>query len=216
MRNPNIILKRCDCMDLMRELPANSFDLAIVDPPYMDDLAEYSGMQQRLSGEAAKTEILADEIGGRPGPEYWDELRRISRFQIVWGVNHFGADHPGRIVWDKRNDDSLFNDCEIASQNVTNAVRLFRYRWNGMLQQNMKRKEVRVHPTQKPVDLYRWTLKQFAEPGWKIFDSHAGSFSIGIACHYEGFDLTACEISPEYYERAAERFRLETKQMRLL
>lgn len=138
---------------------------------------------------------------------------RVSKNQIIWGANHFitriNKDSPCWIVWDKDNGANDFADCELAFTSFPNAVRKFKYRWHGMLQENMKNKEIRIHPTQKPVDLYAYLLKTFAKEGDKIFDSHLGSGSSRIAAYKLGFDFYGCEIDKEYFASANERFENE-------
>ena len=132
---------------------------------------------------------------------------RVSKRQIVWGVNYY-AKHfpfPSRIVWDKCNDNTPFSQADIAGYSEGVKVYMFRYKWNGMLQQDMKNKEHRIHPTQKPVKLYKWLLDKYAKQGDKILDTHLGSGSIAIACHDYKFELTACELDPEYFEKAKQR-----------
>lgn len=146
-------------------------------------------------------------------PQYFKELFRVSKNQIIWGANHFitriNKDSPCWIVWDKDNGANDFADCELAFTSFPNAVRKFKYRWHGMLQENMKNKEIRIHPTQKPVDLYAYLLKTFAKEGDKIFDSHLGSGSSRIAAYKLGFDFYGCEIDKEYFASANERFENE-------
>ena len=144
---------------------------------------------------------------------------RVSKNQVIWGANHFISKIPFDsscwIVWDKDNGKTDFADCELAYTSFKTAVRKFKYKWQGMLQENMKNKEVRIHPTQKPVALYKWLLRNYAKKGDKILDSHMGSGSIAIACHYMGFNLTACELDPDYYKAACERIDRETAQKSL-
>lgn len=154
-----------------------------------------------------------------PSAEYFSELRRVSRNQIVWGANHFidRLPHPSPcwIVWDKLNGDNDFADCELAWTSFKSSVRKFEYRWAGMLQGNMAEKEIRIHATQKPVALYKWLLANYANAGDKILDTHLGSGSIAIACHYAGHHLTACELDADYYKAACERIDRETRQQTL-
>jgi site-specific DNA-methyltransferase (adenine-specific) len=120
------------------------------------------------------------------------------------------------VVWDKENGDNDFADCELAWTSFKTAVRKFRFRWAGMLQGNMAKKEKRIHPTQKPVALYSWLLNKYAKRGQRILDTHMGSGSIAIACYNHGYALTACEIDKDYYDQAIERIKRETGQLRLL
>ena len=151
----------------------------------------------------------------RPSSQYFLELKRVSRNQIIWGGNYFTT-YPSScwIVWDKDNS-ADFADCELAWTSFPTAVRKFKFRWNGMLQQDMKNKEERIHPTQKPVALYKWLLKNYAKEGDKILDTHGGSMSSAIACHQMGFDLTLCELDKDYYDAGVKRFREQTMQQSL-
>ena len=145
------------------------------------------------------------------------ELKRVSKEQIIWGANHFISkvpyDSPCWIVWDKDNGNTDFADCELAWTSFKTAVRKFKYRWQGMLQEyGGDRKEFRIHPTQKPVALYKWLLKNYAKPNDKIFDSHVGSGSIRIACHDMGFDFEGCEIDKDYWEAQEKRYKEHSQQ----
>lgn len=119
------------------------------------------------------------------------------------------------IVWDKENGESYFADCELAYTSFTTAVRKFRFRWFGMLQGDMKHKETRIHPTQKPVKLYEWLLTNYSSPGQRILDTHLGSGSSAIAAHYFGCDFVGCELDKDYYEASKKRFDDETSQQAL-
>ena len=149
-----------------------------------------------------------------PPPEYFAELIRISKNQIIWGVNFFDYDLTGgRIVWDKKQ--TAFGRGEIAYYSGSKSVEIFEYTWNGMLQENMKDKEIRIHPTQKPVGLYRWLLENYTQENDLILDTHLGSGSIAIACHYMKRRLIGYEIDKEYYDGACKRFKEETAQLTL-
>lgn len=211
---------RCmDCMELMKEFPDNHFELAICDPPYG---INENGSTNHSRGKCAKAKVYKSFAGGDkepPAPEYFMEIRRVSKNQIIWGANHFVQNNaigsPCWIVWDKENGTSDFADCELAWTSFKTAVRMYRYRWAGMLQGDMKNKEFRIHPTQKPVALYKWLLQNYAKEGDKILDTHIGSGSIAIACHYMGFDLTGSELDPDYYKAMMDRIDKETRQMEL-
>ena len=154
-----------------------------------------------------------------PDKEYFQELRRISANQIIWGANHFIENISGNInsscwiVWDKDNGNSHFADCELAWTSFKTAVRKFRFKWNGMWQEDMKNKEQRIHPNQKPVALYRWLLQKYAKANFKIFDSHLGSGSHRIAAYQLGLDFYACEIDAHYYNIQEQRFIKECLQI---
>jgi site-specific DNA-methyltransferase (adenine-specific) len=195
----------------MSRYPDDYFDLAIVDPPYQDVF------KITASSKAAKVnkKYNLDLLNGAPKEIYWNELQRVSKNQIIWGVNHyykiFGR---GRIVWDKDNT-GLYSDCELAYHSFSDVTRKFKWRWNGMLQGDMKNKEIRIHPTQKPVKLYEWLLMNYAKEGDKILDTHLGSGSIAIACHNLKYDLTASELDSEYYDASLKRFKQQTAQIKL-
>lgn len=154
-----------------------------------------------------------------PPAEYFTELMRVSKNQIIWGANHFISripfDSSCWIVWDKDNGTTDFADCELAWTSFKTAVRRYKYRWHGMLQENMREKEVRIHPTQKPAALYAWLLNKYAKPGEIILDTHVGSASSLVACHKGGYRFIGFEIDPEYYKAASERLSFEMAQMSL-
>jgi site-specific DNA-methyltransferase (adenine-specific) len=192
----------------MRGLPDKAFDLAIVDPPYG------IGVSKGTWGTSNKGQVknYGKKQWDSSAPEkmYFEQLKRVSKNQIIWGANHFienitDSNSSCWIVWDKQNTGD-FADCELAWTSFTTAVRMFKFRWNGMLQGNMANKETRIHPTQKPVALYRWLLRNYAKPNDTIFDSHMGSQSSRIACHMEGFNFTGCELDAEYFEQGSARY----------
>jgi site-specific DNA-methyltransferase (adenine-specific) len=190
--------------------------LAIVDPPYFsgpDKLGYYGKVLSQIKRQSYNT----IEVWRVPDEEYFNELKRISNHQIIWGINYYNIKDigVGRIVWDKINDASTFSDGEIASCSKIDTVRFFRFMWNGMLQQNMKNKESRIHPTQKPIALYMWLLNNYAKPGDTIFDSHLGSGSSRIACDKLGFDFVGCELDRDYFEAQEKRFNQYKAQLRL-
>ena len=144
-------------------------------------------------------------------------MKRVSKNQIIWGANHFieniqNSNSSCWVVWDKDNSGN-FADAELACTSFITAVRIFKFRWNGMLQQEMKNKEVRIHPTQKPRQLYNWILDSYANKNDKILDTHLGSGSIALACHERGFELTACELDEEYYNAAIKRINQHKSQL---
>ena len=204
-----------DCMDFMKDKPDNYYDLAIVDPPYGIGISQQS--QGKGGGVALKIDYAVKNWDSAvPTREYFIEVMRSSVNQIIWGGNYFGLrPTPCFIVWDKLNGATDFADCELAWTSFNTAVRKFEWRWAGMLQQNMSTKEERMHPTQKPVALYRWLLTNYAKEGDKILDTHGGSFSSAIACHKEGFDLDICELDTDYFNDAVNRFKLNTCQKEL-
>ena len=213
-----IELLNMDCMEYLKECEDNAFDLAIVDPPYGIDAANTFAGEERKSGKGAgyKTAFVAkDWDKGIPDKQYFDELMRVSKNQIVWGANYMSHHLPpsmGWIVWDKDNGTTKFSDAELAFSSFDRALRIWKYTWNGMIQGDMKNKEHRIHPTQKPVKLYEWLLANYAKEGDKILDTHLGSGSSAIAAHYSGFEFVGIELDEHYYKAATERFNNETKQ----
>ena len=224
-----------DCMEAMQQFPDGFFDLAIVDPPYGINVAShvngqligggarpFGGVKNRVwskSKSEGKPKPYHTFTDDRPPDEgYFRELARVSKRQIIWGGN-FMLDYLGAascmIVWDKKRRGMDQADCEIAWTNLPGQSRIFEYKWNGMLQENMKDKEVRIHPTQKPVMLYSWLLSKWAKPGDKILDTHVGSASSLIACHRAGLEYWGFEIDPIYYQAARERLDRETAQVRM-
>ncbi|MBQ0074520.1 MAG: site-specific DNA-methyltransferase [Prevotella sp.] len=213
-----------DCMEGMKEFPDNYFDLAIVDPPYgigVGSMAYTNGVA--IVGGKCKAR-RKDYSGHKlwdtqpPSKEYFTELFRVSKRQIIWGGNYFTDNLPPTkswIVWDKRCEEKMSNDfadCELAW--CSNGVaRVFRYLYNGMLQGDMKNKEARFHPTQKPVQLYEWLLNKYAKDGDIILDTHVGSASSLVACHKTRHKFVGFELDPEYYERAKERLDAEMAQI---
>lgn len=202
-----------DCMNIMKNFKDNEIDLAIVDPPYFngpEKLGYYGSVKSKTKVKRQSYNIISKwEV---PVNDYYIELKRISKNQIIWGINYYKEfiDVPtGRIIWDKKNDSSTFSDGEIASCSIIDTVRFFRFMWNGMLQENMSKKEVKIHPTQKPVALYKWLLQNYAKEGDLIFDSHVGSGSIRIACYKLGFDFIGTELDKDYFEAQEKRFELE-------
>lgn len=207
-------------------MPDKAFDLAVVDPPY--GRKEHGGKCR--SGYVLQkngTRLYVSDGGyarkewdnSAPHHEYFEELRRVSKHQIIFGCNYFVGEHfgPGRIVWDKCNGASDQSDCEIAYNSMTDRVDLFRFMWSGMMQGksvseghimqgNKALNEKRIHPTQKPVALYRWIFQHYAKPGDKILDTHLGSGSSRIAAYEAGLDFTGYEIDRDYFEKQEERF----------
>jgi site-specific DNA-methyltransferase (adenine-specific) len=194
-----------DNMQLMARYPDKYFDLAIVDPPYRDNNQPTKDM--RSNG-------CMKSLEGRPQKEYFDELIRVSKNQIIWGANNFQLPQfMGFIVWKKItiSEDFTMSMAEIASlsNGLGTTSKIFEYAPQG------KKEDPRIHPTQKPVALYKWLLDKYAKQGDKILDTHLGSGSIAIACHDYGFELTACELDAEYYEAAKKRFLNHSAQTKL-
>jgi len=203
MKTEQLDIRHEDCMNLMSEFPDNHFDLAVVDPPY--------GIGEKFkggkSGKMQFNEVVDKGWDVVPSPEYFIELRRVSKNQIVWGGNYFDLP-PTRcfVVWDKKNsEDFTLAMAELAWTSFDRLAKIFR----------LSMSEKKQHPTQKPVKLYDWIFANYAEKGMEILDTHLGSGSIAIACHYFGAHLTACEIDADYYKAACERITRETAQTTL-
>lgn len=195
-----ITMMHCDCMEYMAGLPDKAFDLAIIDPPYGININD-SGTHFKRKYDSKEWDIKSPSI------EYFLELFRVSKNQIIWGGNYF-VDKIGVfknfIVWDKKIDEDMsFSMCEMAWTSFINGSKI--YRQTAM-------QESRIHPTQKPVALYKWLLSRYAKPGDNILDTHGGSGSICIACHDLGFDLTWMEKDEDYYNAARKRYNEHAAQ----
>jgi len=201
---PNIELLNCDCMEYMKSLPDNVFDLAIVDPPY--GLGEDGGKFRDRKGGGHR--ILAKKAWDKSAPSkcYFVELKRVSKNQIIWGANHFAglfdSSSSGWVYWDKMMGGD-FSDGELAYTSFNVALKSFSY---------CNKRGGAIHPTQKPVKLYQWLLSKYAKDGDRILDTHLGSGSSAIAAHYGGFDFVGCELDADYYNAAVKRFENETAQ----
>jgi site-specific DNA-methyltransferase (adenine-specific) len=225
-----------DCMVGMSEYPSKYFDLTIVDPQYglKEDgrkSASRSGFVKQKNG--SKIYVSADKYQPKnwdnepPDAHYFDELFRISKNQIIWGANHFGymPRSAGWVVWDKCNDGTDQADCELAYTSFKCATRIFRFMWSGMMQGslsdgrimegNKKLNEKRIHPTQKPVQLYKWLLQNYAKPGDTILDTHLGSGSSRIAAYEFGHDFIGYEKDPDYFAAQEKRFQQFKAQQKL-
>jgi len=214
-----------DCMDVMRDMPDKAFELAIVDPPYGDGWGDWPNNKHGGFGGRFDRYNPPNRTGGTwakkyqhsvgclsdirywdfaPSPEYFDELFRISRYQIIWGGNYFSLP-PSRnfIVWRKLTISESFSMAmaEYAWTNINGNAKVFEYAPQGTVKDN------RIHPTQKPVALYKWLLKNYAKPGDKILDTHGGSGSSVIACLDMGFEITWIEKDPDYFEAALKRIK---------
>jgi site-specific DNA-methyltransferase (adenine-specific) len=202
-----------DCMEYMAGVPDGFFDLAVVDVEYGKKRDKGFSGSDGFRGKGKKiqrTQYKGEWDQKRISKKYFQELFRISKNQMVFGGNYYtDILNPTNawVVWDKENTMPTYSDGEMIWTSFSFALKIIRYRWNGLLQKNMKNKEIRIHPTQKPVALYKWILQNYAKPGWKIFDSHVGSGSIRIACHDLGFAFTGCELDPDYWKSQEERYQ---------
>jgi site-specific DNA-methyltransferase (adenine-specific) len=198
-------------MELMARYPDNYFDLAIVDPPYGINMGMgHKGSEKR--GDKNKYKTFAGGDNSIPTKEYFNELMRVSKNQIIWGANYmteFLEPKASWIIWDKKQPENFsMAMAELAWSSFGSPMKIYQKRIVGA-------DNVRVHPTQKPVALYKWLLDKYAKPGDKILDTHLGSGSIAIACHDYDFDLTACELDKEYFDKAMERIKNHTNQTKL-
>jgi len=201
-----IDLKNMDCLEAMKQMDDNQFDLAIVDPPYGININNNMG---RRKGDKKSNYKKIDWDNETPIQKYFDELFRISRNQIIWGANYMidKIKKPSScwLMWDKKfSEDVSFAQYELAWTSFDSSAKKFDKSPN---QKN------RIHPTQKPVKLYEWILDNYANEGDKILDTHLGSGSIALACHNRGFDLTGFEIDKEYFDNAVERLRVHQSQL---
>ena len=205
-------LLRGDCMDLMRSKPDGFYDLAIVDPPYGISITKQGlGKGGGLYRQKEKSYKLGSWDQNTPDSEYFNELFRVSKNQIIWGGNYFDLPPtPCFILWDKNNGGSDFADGELAWTSFKSPVRIFRFTWSGFIQGNMgSKKETIIHPTQKPIDLYKFCLNNYGKTTGgvgKILDTHGGSFSHAIAAYDLGFDLDIIELDEDYFRAGKERF----------
>lgn len=198
-----IELNNQDCLEVMRQMTDNQFDLAIVDPPY--------GLGKAVVNSGGRFKRYENKNGNWdtdiPSQEYFDELFRISKNQIIWGGNYFPLP-PSKcfVVWDKKQPQGVsFAMAEFAWASFDKVAKIFRYRTQGQ--------EGRFHPTQKPVKLYEWLLDNYAEQGQTILDTHLGSGSIALACHNRGYSLTGFEIDKEYFDAARKRLEIHQAQL---
>jgi len=216
----NININHGDCMKAMARMQDNQYDLAVVDPPY--GIGSISTGLNTVSKVYKKGFKWNDFI---PTENYFNELYRISKNQIIWGCNYYGTNikHVGRIVHDKGRDHvsrdwaCKFSDCDLASQSFNNRIEKFKYQWAGNLQNGKINwgntgLDRRIHPTQKPIALYQWLLATYAKEGDKILDTHGGSMSIALACWDLKFDLDLWELDEDYYKAGKERFENYTMQ----
>lgn len=209
-----------DNLEIMRGFKDNEFDLAIVDPPYGIG-ADLKNSKRELKSK--KSAAISSDFGGQiwdsaiPTEEYFAELKRISKKQIIWGANYFGL-VGGMLYWHKDVTMPTYSTGELAWLSWLQKIDFVNITWHGMLQHNMKDKEIRLHPTQKPVALYDWLLKHYAEPNQKILDTHLGSGSIAIAIEKANrldkmnLQFVGIEIDKEYYEKALNRIEQYCRQ----
>jgi site-specific DNA-methyltransferase (adenine-specific) len=207
-----ITLHEGDCMDVMKSLPDNAFDLAICDPPYGIDFGNYNRTNKMSDGTRVKANKFHHTDWDKlpPPAEYFKELQRVSKNQIIWGGNYFPLP-PTKcfIFWYKHQPVNNFADGEFAWTSFNRVAKCFDYPYFG----NINAEPKRIHPTQKPIALYGWLMKNFANPGDKILDTHLGSASICIAAHDLGFEMLGIELDPIYYKAARQRLLYHQAQL---
>jgi len=194
-----------DCIEFMKTKPDKHYDLAIVDPPYGINFAKTH------TGKGWTVRESKDWDKEIPPPEYWEQLFRISKNQIVWGGNYMTEFLPpsmGWIFWDKGQRDFSLADGELAWTSFNKALRVYEYS-----RAKLNNNRGGLHPTEKPIDLYRWILQKYAKEGDKILDTHGGSMTIAHACDKEGFDLDICELDKEYFEVGLKRYNEYKQQL---
>ena len=208
-----------DCMEAMKEIPDNYFELAIVDPPYgigESKKKRENTKSNKWNNPKKKIHNIKEWDLQTPKQEYFDELFRVSKEQIIWGGNYFidkiKTPSMGWVFWDKLNGNSDFSDGELAYTSFDRGLRKFEWLWNGFQKQ---RPEQRIHPTQKPVALYKWLLKNYAKEGDKILDTHVGSASSLIACYDMGFEYLGFELDEDYYNEACKRLEKHKSQLNM-
>ena len=204
-------------MQMMARYPDGYFQLAIVDPPYQVDMSGGKSVKNGFKGRKHWDKMNHWDI--RPKGDYFKELFRVSKNQVIWGANYFAEFLPpsmGWVFWYKMQDNFSFSDGELAFTSFDVKTRIFKYA-RGMSSGFAPGGEScpNIHPTQKPVALYKWLLHNYAKPGDHILDTHLGSASIAIACHDYGYDLTGCELDPEYFAAAMKRVEAHVAQQKL-
>ena len=201
----NIKLYNADCMEVMKTFKDKQFDLAIIDPPYGMPKDSTNGRGKLKNRVFNKGRV--ERWDKAPSNEFFEELFRVSENQVIWGGNYFDLPPTrGIICWDKMQPWENFSQIEYAWTSFSMPAKLFRFD---------NRTGDKIHPTQKPVQLYKWLLQNYAKEGDTILDTHFGSLSIGIACHDMKFDLTAIELDKDYYEQARKRLEFHQRQLTL-
>ena len=202
-----------DCMELMKRTPDNYFELAIIDPPYgIERFKNVTTSPTSKDVHAKRFQRMESVNNTKPTVEYWNELFRVSKNQIVFGANNFIMPTSEYfLIWDKKQSMPNFARCEYAwvSMGLKTPAKICEHSIHVHIQTD------KIHPTQKPIYLYKYILDNYTKPNDKILDTHLGSGSIAIACHDYGFELTACELDLEYYEKAIQRIKNHTNQQKL-
>ena len=204
-----------DCMALMARYPDKYFDLAIVDPPYGLGTRLHAGGRDAQEGRISASQYKGKEWDVPPSAEYFEELRRVSRHQIIWGGNYFDLPPTrGILIWDKAQPMPTMSFGEMAWTSYDKPMKKIEFAYTNYVEGKGPVSK-KIHPTQKPVGLYQHVLAEYATPGMRVLDTHMGSGSIAIAAHYFGAHLTACEIDQDYYAAAMARIKRETAQTTL-
>ena len=206
-----------DCIDFLKNCPDNYFDLVLTDPPY--GIGEASGKNKSRGNKAiAKDYGNKDWDNSIPEKEIFNEMLRVSKHQIIFGGNYFVEylhNSPCWLVWDKNNGTNDFADCELAWTNFKSAVRKYLWTWNGMLQHDMKNKDIRIHPTQKPLKLFEMILRDYSKENNLILDCFSGSGTTAIACHNLNRRFICIERDTDYYNASLERLKIAQSQLKL-
>ena len=223
--SPSSELYNMDCVAGMKHYPDKHFDLAIVDPPFATGRGNGNfgrgGKNSKQPKQYRKDLKNYANHNLPPDEEYFYELFRVSKNQIIWGANYYPQYlyHSGWILWDKCKKDGIMSQGELAFQSIDKKVRIFKHEWEGFRKgvgSFLKGEKSIIHPNQKPLALYDWCLKEYAEKGQRILDTHVGSGSSRIACYLNGFDFVGFEIDEDYCQSSEKRFRNAIKQQRLL
>lgn len=217
--------------EVSKDLPDNYFDWVIADPPYFTGPEKHQYYVRKISNINVKRKDYSKiDTWDIPTLEDYQELCRVSKNQIIWGINYFSEFNnlagSGRLIWDKCNGSSTFSDCEIASISSIDSVRLFSFLWNGMLQGhsvkegrkmrgNKKNNQKRIHPTEKPYELYLWLFDKFVKKGESVFDPYAGSMSSVVAADRLNIDITAVEADKQMFLKASQRVEIFRQQLKL-
>ena len=205
----NINLHLGDSLEALKKMPENAYDLAIVDPPYGINVTKMT----LGNGKKKINRGTTDWDSETPTREYFKELRRVSKNQIIWGANYMTENLPpsmGWVYWDKGTGANDFSDGELAYTSFNRALRSYKVSWVGA---NANNGTPRIHPTEKPIKLYEWLLDNYAKEGDTILDTHLGSGSIALACHNRGYNLDAYEIDNDYYMSATNRLKQHQQQL---
>lgn len=203
-------------MELMAQYPDKYFDLAIVDPPYGIGEGGKRNASRVGKWKANEYEDYGDNMNSKPNKQYFDELFRVSKNQIIWGANYFSEFLPPKMGWIywRKNTFNDFSKGELAYTSFDRALNEYEYTWSGFRQGKSNQSiQKRIHPNEKPITLYEWILMNYAKQGDLILDTHLGSGSIALACYNLSFDLVGCELHKGYFAKAKKRFDLHSSQL---